>query len=123
MLDTQPILSTSSSTKRYDVVIVGAGPYGLSIAAHLQAYGVKVAIFGKPLQLWREHMPRGMLLRSYWWASSLSDPARHHRIEDYLQEIGQPGIDPLPMETFTAYALWFQKHVVPHVDETYVSGI
>ena len=49
-------------TTQYDVVVMGAGPYGLSTAAHLQGHGLKVAIFGKPLQLWREHMPEGMLL-------------------------------------------------------------
>jgi FAD-dependent urate hydroxylase len=59
----------------YDVV-VGAGPYGLSTAAHLLGYGLKVSVFGTPFQLWRENMPRGMLLRSYWWATNLSDQGK-----------------------------------------------
>ena len=54
----------------YDAVVVGAGPYGLSAAAHLLGRGLNVAVFGKTLELWREHMPRGMLLRSQWWATN-----------------------------------------------------
>ena len=47
-----------------DVVIIGAGPYGLSIAAHLKAYGVDFRIFGHPMHTWRTHMPKGMHLKS-----------------------------------------------------------
>ena len=54
------------STTQYDVVVVGAGPYGLSTATHLRGKGLNVAIFGKPMKLWREHMPEGMFLRSHW---------------------------------------------------------
>jgi FAD-dependent urate hydroxylase len=66
----------SVPTAHYDVVVMGAGPYGLAAAAHLQGHGLKVGVFGKPLKLWRENMPQGMLLRSYWWATNISDPRR-----------------------------------------------
>ena len=52
-----------------EVIIVGAGPYGLSIAAHLGNAGVPYRIFGQPLVTWREHMPKGMLLKSEGYAS------------------------------------------------------
>ena len=107
----------------YDVIVLGAGPYGLSAAAHLRAHGLKVAIFGKPLQFWRQHMPKGMLLRSYWWATSLSDPQHHYDMAHYFQELGSATPSPLPIETFIAYGLWFQQHVIPDVDETYISMI
>lgn len=107
----------------YDVVVVGAGPYGLSCAAHLQERGLQVAIFGRPLNLWREHMPQGMLLRSFWWASNLSDSSHRYGLEQYFQEQNLQGVDPFPMETFIDYGLWFQKHAVPNVDETYVKTI
>jgi len=111
------------SVAGYDVVVLGAGPYGLSAAAHLRGRGLKVAIFGKPLSLWRDHMPEGMLLRSYWWATSLSSPGEHYDFAHYFQEHGQTGYDPLPREVVIEYGLWFQKHVVPEVDETYVKVI
>lgn len=113
----------SAPTANYDVVVVGAGPYGLSTAAHLLGRGLKVAIFGKPLNLWREHMPKGMLLRSYWWAVNLSDPQKKYGCEQYLQLHGREGPDPMPIEMFIDYAMWFQKHAVPNVDETYVACV
>jgi cation diffusion facilitator CzcD-associated flavoprotein CzcO len=42
-----------------EIAIIGAGPYGLSIAAHLRAAGLDFRIFGSPMQTWIEHMPRG----------------------------------------------------------------
>lgn len=111
------------STAVYDVVVVGAGPYGLSVAAHLMNAGLKVAIFGKPLSFWSEHMPVGMLLRSAWWATHLSDPQKLYTLERYFKEIGQEPSHTFPIETFIDYGLWFQQQVVPDVDETYVELI
>lgn len=110
-------------TAQYDVVVMGAGPYGLSVSAHLQAYGLKVATFGKANYFWRNHMPKGMLLRSYWWASSLSDPEKKHSIEQYFRYKGVEAVYPLPIETFIDYVLWFQKNAVPNLDETYIANI
>jgi len=122
----EPGEAVNISNSTYDVVVLGAGPYGLSAAAHLKQQGLKVAVFGKPVLLWREHMPEGMLLRSYWWASNLSDPGRKYTFERYLIKSGiepGPSIDPLPIQTFVDYALWFQQQAVPDLDETYISSI
>ena len=113
----------AQSMTDYQVVIVGAGPYGLSIAAHLLERGINVAIHGKPLSLWRENMPRDMLLRSYWWASNLSDPHKQYGLAQYFQENGIEAYDPLAAKTFIAYGLWFQKQLVPNIDETFVKKI
>ena len=55
------------------MAIVGAGPYGLSVAAHLGAAGLSFRQFGLPMKLWRENMPGGMFLKSQGFASNLSD--------------------------------------------------
>ena len=107
----------------FDVVVVGAGPYGLSTAAHLLGRGLRVAVFGRTLEMWRDRMPKGMLLRSHWWATNLSDPRRDHGFEQFARDSGHERDYPLPLQTFVDYGLWFQRRAVPDVDETYVSSI
>ena len=107
----------------YDVVVVGAGPYGLSAAAHLLGRGLRVAVFGRTLEMWREHMPKGMLLRSHWWAANLSDPRNERGFEHFFKASKYKQCYPLPIRTFIDYGLWFQQQAVPDVDETYVSSI
>src|SRR5437868_1378720 len=107
----------------YDVVAVGADPYGLSAAAHLRGRGLKTAVFGKTLGLWREHMPKGMLLRSHWWATNLSDPQRKYGFARFCEASGNVRGYPVPLDVFVQYGLWFQQRAVPEVDETFVSSI
>jgi len=107
----------------YDAVVVGAGPYGLSTAAHLLGRGLKVAVFGKTLDMWRHHMPKGMLLRSHWWATNLSDPRKDFRFDRFFEDSKYEKCYPLPIAAFIDYGLWFQQRAVPDVDETFVSSI
>ena len=73
-----------------EVAIVGAGPYGLSLAAHLRAAGVGFRQFGLPMRLWQEAMPKGMFLKSQGFASNLSDPAGTHTLEAFCATAGLP---------------------------------
>jgi cation diffusion facilitator CzcD-associated flavoprotein CzcO len=59
----------NSMTKPADVAIIGAGPYGLSVAAHLRSRGREPRVFGDPMKLWRMQMPKGMRLTSEGFAS------------------------------------------------------
>jgi cation diffusion facilitator CzcD-associated flavoprotein CzcO len=104
-------------------VVVGAGPYGLSTAAHLRERGLAVAVFGKTLELWRDHMPKGMRLRSQCWAIDLSDPRRQFGFARFFRESRYAKCYPVPIEAFIDYGRWFQERAVPDVDETYVSAI
>ena len=112
--------------KNLDVAIVGAGPYGLSVAAHLSHMGVDFRVFGKPMTTWRDHMPKGMLLKSDGFASSLSAPAGPHSLEHYCAEKGIAYHDteiPVPLEVFVDYGLDFQRCFVPGLDERLVVSI
>jgi cation diffusion facilitator CzcD-associated flavoprotein CzcO len=109
-----------------DAAIIGAGPYGLSLAAHLAATKLSYRIFGTPLSSWRNHMPGGTLLKSDGFASSLYDPGSTFTIADYCREQSLPYSDvglPVPIETFVAYGLEFQKRFVPQVEETDIVAV
>ncbi|HVB75201.1 MAG TPA: NAD(P)/FAD-dependent oxidoreductase [Ktedonobacteraceae bacterium] len=116
-------LEGARSTAQYDVVVVGAGPYGLSTAAHLMGKGLKVAVFGEPLKLWRDYMPKGMFLRSHWWATNLSDPHKKYGFEQFFKVSQYDKCYPVPIQAFIDYGMWFQKQAVPNVDTTYVSSV
>jgi thioredoxin reductase len=108
-----------------DVAIVGAGPYGLSLGAHLRAAGISVRQFGSPMRLWRG-MPRGMFLKSQGFASNLSDPAGTHTLEAFCAKAGLPyrsyGL-PVPLDTFIDYGHWFQAEQVPDLEEVLVTEL
>ncbi len=109
-----------------DIAIVGAGPYGLSLAAHLRGAGLRHRIFGRPMQSWREHMPHGMCLKSDGFASNLYDPDGVFTLERYCEERKLPyqrsGL-PIPLETFSAYGIAFQRRMVPYLEQTEVSRV
>jgi cation diffusion facilitator CzcD-associated flavoprotein CzcO len=109
-----------------DVAIVGAGPYGLSVAAHLRAAGVSFREFGYPMHLWRSMMPQGMFLKSQGFASNLSDPAGTHTLEAFCLATARPYRDyglPVSLETFLAYGDWFQTAHAPDLEETLVTEV
>jgi FAD-dependent urate hydroxylase len=93
--------------------IIGAGPYGLSIAAHLRARGLPFELVGTPLESWRRFMPRGMLLKSERFASNLWDPQRRFSLRRYCEAQRQPWQavgSPLSLAAFLDYADWFREH-------------
>src|SRR5262245_27129845 len=102
-----------------DVVVVGAGPYGLSIAANVMATGRSLRIFGRPLQTWAEAMPAGMRLKSDGFASNLSAPAPGSTLADFCRATGTPYHDtrePVSLKTFVEYGLDFQRRFVPNLE-------
>jgi len=107
----------------YDVVVIGAGPYGLSAGVHLQAKGLSVRVFGEPMEFWATKMPAGMLLRSPRVASNISDPTSAFTLEAYE---AASGIEPrvrTPLETFVEYGRWFQHQLSSCLEKTPVLAI
>src|SRR5262245_61549050 len=108
-----------AASKSVDVTVIGAGPYGLSLAAHLRARGVDYRIFGEPMGAWKHSMPTGMLLKSYPWASSLSDPRSEFSVKRFCSERALPYHDqlmPLQLSRFIEYGEAFQARSVPAVE-------
>lgn len=109
-----------------EIAIVGAGPYGLSIAAHLRKRGLSFRIFGPPMDTWISHMPKGMCLKSDGFASDLYDPEGELTLKRFCAEQGIPYADmglPVRLETFSSYGLAFKDRMVPEVENKIVVGI
>jgi FAD-dependent urate hydroxylase len=98
-----------------DTTIVGAGPYGLSIAAHLKAASRSFELFGTPLESWRAFMPAGMVLKSERFASNLWDPHRRYTLRRYSEQKSIPYQavgSPVSLALFLDYADWFREHAL-----------
>jgi FAD-dependent urate hydroxylase len=108
----------------YDVIVLGAGPYGLGAGAHLrQIKGLAVKVFGEPMSFWKNQMPAGMLLRSSWEASHLWDPKREFTLRAYQKASGSRVPAPVSLEQFVDYGLWFQQQALPDLDRRKVESV
>jgi FAD-dependent urate hydroxylase len=108
----------------YDVIVLGAGPYGLGAGAHLrQIKGLAVKVFGEPMSFWKNQMPAGMLLRSSWEASHLWDPKREFTLRAYQKASGSRVPAPVSLEQFVDYGLWFQQQALPDLDRRKVDSV
>jgi cation diffusion facilitator CzcD-associated flavoprotein CzcO len=100
-----------------DVVILGAGPYGLAAATHLKnVKGLTVRIFGEPMSFWERNMPVGMFLRSNWTATQIADPHCALTLEAYGSESGSSVSQPVPLDRFVEYGHWYQQKGVSDLD-------
>ena len=111
--------------REIDVAIVGAGPYGLSLAAHLRDLKVGHTVFGSPMSFWLDCVPPGMELKSEGPSSDLFDPRREYPIRAHYQTLSRPFIGRVivPAELFVGYGREFQKKYAPEVDTRRVTNI
>ena len=107
-----------------DVSIVGAGPYGLSAAAHLRTVkGLELRVFGEPMSFWDRSMPVGMFLRSAWTATQIANPNSSLTLEAFQAESGNHFETPVPLDHFIQYGRWYQNRAVPDLDQRRVAHI
>lgn len=114
---------SQSTPQRCTVAIIGAGPYGLAVGAHLREAGVAVRLFGDLMSFWRDHMPKGMLLRSEWAGSHIGDRKGPRTLDRYERARGKPLSRRIPLADFVAYARWYQQQGVPALDPRHVAAI
>ena len=125
----QPRTLINSPRSDYDagsngpVAIVGAGPYGLAAAAHLEMAGIRTTVFGKPMEFWRENMPIGMKLRSGWEACFISHPRNDLTLDHYQRATDRRVPRPVPLEDFVDYGHWFQRQLAINPDPRRVARI
>jgi thioredoxin reductase len=109
-----------------ETAIIGAGPYGLSVAAHFRRSGIPFRIFGRPMDSWLAHMPKGMMLKSDGFASDIYDPESAFTLRQFCAERGIEYADtgiPVRLETFTEYGLAFRDRMVPELEDKLVSKV
>lgn len=92
-----------------DLVIIGAGPYGISIAAHAQANGLSYELLGYPMDFWKNTMPQDMFIRTPYEYIQFPDINDELTIERFREETGAELVNPLPRPTFVRYAMWFAE--------------
>jgi cation diffusion facilitator CzcD-associated flavoprotein CzcO len=114
---------TSKRLNACEVAVIGAGPYGLSVAAHLRQAGLTTKVFGEPMSFWRHHMPKGMRLRSPWRATRMSDPGATFSLDAFAAEQRADPAKPLMLENFIAYGDWFCGRAVGDVDRRTVRRV
>jgi lysine/ornithine N-monooxygenase len=92
-----------------ETLIIGAGPFGLALSAYARAHAIEHTVVGRPMDFWKQHMPKAMLLRSRcdWHL----DPLDEHTIERYLetQDRRPADVEPLSLEFYLDYCDWFTK--------------
>ncbi len=111
--------------KNTSVAIIGAGPYGLSVAAHLAAQNIDNRIFGQPMQFWSKIAAAGKerYLKSYCFGTNLSTPKPGFSYADYNRPRGLETFEPCPMGNFADYGQWFQQNNVPWTEPVDVTHV
>ncbi|MFF5955363.1 NAD(P)-binding domain-containing protein [Streptomyces luteogriseus] len=118
--------SPGPPSDRVTIAVVGAGPYGLASACHLQAARVPLRVFGQTMESWRAHMPEGMFLQTVPAASAIATPRHGHALADFRAARGLAGADdhrPVPLAEYIDYGRWFQEHLVPELEPCRVRRI
>jgi cation diffusion facilitator CzcD-associated flavoprotein CzcO len=108
--------------KQQLTAVIGAGPYGLAVAAHLRARRVPTVVFGKPMEFW-QRMPAALYLKSSWSAASLSDPRGRYSLDRYVRSVEPHPGEPIPLGFFLRYARWFIAETGLEIDATYVESL
>jgi len=123
-----------------EVAVLGAGPYGLSVAAHLRRLSLDIRVIGEPMSFWERQMPAGMLLRSPRVASHISDPHGRFTLDNYEREKGSPFVvkvpptvtddfirrdmaKKVPLHDFVDYGKWFLRQADLPIDSRLVSNV
>ncbi len=105
-----------------DVAIIGAGPYGLSVAAHLRSRGIDFRIFGQPMIFWRRMLPK-INLKSPDFGTNIYTPERGNSFVEWSARRGLSRKEPIPMARFTEYGLDIQRRLFPMVEPIEVANI
>jgi thioredoxin reductase len=106
------------------VAIVGAGPYGLSLAGNLASRGLEISLFGKPMAFW-EAIARAAperYLKSYCFGADIPVPEAPG-FSDWSRARGLETFEPCAISDFVEYGLDLQRRFVPLETESMLASI
>src|SRR3954453_7083644 len=106
-----------------DAIVIGAGPYGLASAAFLRRANAEIRVFGEPMGFWRDRMPAGMILRSQRRSSHIAYPDSTLSLDSWADAHGEDRANPVPLDQFLPYALWYAEQAVPDVDRRRIESV
>lgn len=113
--------------KKTDVVIIGTGPYGISIANELYHRNVDFMIIGKTFELWQEHTLDTMAIRSDWHTSEIYDPDHKYDFKEFLkkhyEDYDRILRDRIPVDIFRSYLDYVEENLPYDVIEGYVTKL
>ncbi|MGH7884602.1 MAG: NAD(P)-binding domain-containing protein [Thermodesulfobacteriota bacterium] len=91
------------------LLIIGAGPFGLSMAAYCKHNKIDHLVVGNSMDFWKSNMPGGVFLRSGtdWHL----DPLNIHTIKKYMKinDLKLKKSEPLSLDFYLGYVDWFVK--------------
>jgi len=74
------------------------------------------------MQTWKA-MPKGMCLKSLDFATNVYSPRKGYSLIEYARANGLSHREPLTGELFSAYGLWAQRELVPHLEPVEVTRL
>jgi thioredoxin reductase len=110
-------------SKHVNFLIVGAGPFGLSMAAYAKHQNLDYLVIGNPMSFWKKNMPKGMFLRSGrdWHLC----PEGIYTIDKYLEtkQLKPEDVEPLSLDFYLSYTEWFQEQTKVQIQESLVQRL
>jgi len=108
------------------VLVVGQGPYGLSLANYLDNQGQDFKIIGKPMELWRNHTFTDASLRSDMATSEIAHPDQAYSIQIFRESEGSQSGDSserITVEEYRRYIDWVFEQISYPRQEDYVKKL
>lgn len=98
-----------------NLLIVGAGPFGLSLSAYCNHQNIENILVGKNMDFWKSNMPNGMYLRSSFdWHL---DPFDKYTFEKFMKDNDLDLMEnyPVSRDLYLKYTDWFVRklNIVP----------
>lgn len=108
------------------ILVVGAGPYGLSLANHLHASGKSFTIIGKPMELWKSHTFTDASLRSDMATSEIAHPEDKYSLTNFrtVRNFPKEQIkERVSVKEYRDYIEWVLEDLPYEIQENYLSNL